>query len=272
MRAAPNTPFWVVTGGRTFALAPGEYLIGRGPDCHICFPSDTMLSRRHARLVVSMSQVEVEDLGSSNGTWIGSTLVQHRMYFRERQILKVGKQELTLRRSHTARDRHSSVTCPELEVVAPEQIWSDGNGFSEIPTFDGSPVELIQSDANAMLDAGQTDEARKLVEPVLALLDRAAKDLSSGELEQISLLALRLAVSSGQRQFVDWVLAQHTRQVALMSESTAASLLAVLQGDLKVDETKVRHYLSTLRPAEPNMSDEELKRCARLETMLTRHD
>jgi hypothetical protein len=268
MQPAPNTPFWLVTEGRTISLAPGEYLLGRGVDCHICFPNDTQLSRRHARLIVTPSQVEVEDLGSSNGTWIDSHLVQHRMYLREQQSLRVGKQELKLRRTHTAQDRHSSKTYPELEAPRVPG-FTDEVGLSEMPTFDGTPIAMVHRDALAMIDAGKHEEARSLVEPALQLLDRTGRSLSAVELEQVSMLALKLALVTKERYFADWVLDQHARQGALMSEATASSLVETVAPELPVDEEKARQYLSSLRPAAPEMTAEELIRCARLETMLS---
>jgi hypothetical protein len=220
-------------------------------------------------MVVTMSQVEVEDLGSSNGTWIGATLVQHRMYLKEQEVLRVGKQELTLQRSHTARDRRSSTTQRDMGAVVPQAHWAQDAGLSELPTFDGTPAAMVQKEADALLRAGRSEDARRLVEPVLKLLDRTGRELPTDELERVSVLALRLFAATRDRYFADWVLTQHTRQAALMSENTAAALLECLDGDLKIDESKARQYLTTLRPAAPDMSAEELLRCARLETTLT---
>ena len=181
-----------------------------------------------------MSQVEVEDLGSSNGTWIDAHLVQHRLYLHEKQTLRVGRQELRLRRTHTAQDRHSSKTYPEMEAPRVPGV-SDDVGLSELPTFDGTPVALVSRDAVEMLDAGRAEEAQRLVEPALQLLERTGRSLSTAELEQISGLALRLALATKQRYFADWVLDQHARQGALMSEATASSLLDTVAPELPVD-------------------------------------
>ncbi|GIW10562.1 MAG: hypothetical protein KatS3mg061_1619 [Dehalococcoidia bacterium] len=52
---------------REFVLRPGEYLIGRLPECEIALPHPTV-SGRHARLRLTEGQVLIEDLGSTNGT------------------------------------------------------------------------------------------------------------------------------------------------------------------------------------------------------------
>lgn len=70
-----------VTFGKTLPLY-GSMVIGRQADCEISIPSDE-ISRRHARLEVTPNGVRVEDLGSSNGTYVNDKRVENAM-------LKVG--------------------------------------------------------------------------------------------------------------------------------------------------------------------------------------
>ena len=55
--------------GQSYPLAAGEYVIGRDPSAAIWIES-SLVSRRHARVVVSESSVTIEDLGSRNGTFV----------------------------------------------------------------------------------------------------------------------------------------------------------------------------------------------------------
>ncbi len=49
----------------------GQILIGRGPDCSLQFPQDTNgVSRRHCVIRANGSQLLIQDLGSSFGTYI----------------------------------------------------------------------------------------------------------------------------------------------------------------------------------------------------------
>jgi two-component system, NtrC family, response regulator AtoC len=72
---------WLVVthGGRTLRreLAPGQALVlGRGTDCDIAI-DDVMMSRRHARIALAPGGVQVEDLGSRNGTFLLRTTREH---------------------------------------------------------------------------------------------------------------------------------------------------------------------------------------------------
>lgn len=62
--------------GKVFELSDGIYTIGRGKDnsIHISAPS---LSKEHARITVIGNRVELEDLNSSNGTFVNGALVKN---------------------------------------------------------------------------------------------------------------------------------------------------------------------------------------------------
>ncbi|MER3474217.1 MAG: hypothetical protein C4335_09350 [Armatimonadota bacterium] len=58
-------------------LAPGMYTIGRRPSNHIVIP-DPYVSGNHAVLLVEPDQVNIEDVGSTNGTFVDDTkLIPH---------------------------------------------------------------------------------------------------------------------------------------------------------------------------------------------------
>lgn len=59
---------------KVFPVA-GPVVIGRAPECDISVPADEM-SRRHALVKPTPDGLQVEDLGSSNGTFINSKRVQ----------------------------------------------------------------------------------------------------------------------------------------------------------------------------------------------------
>ncbi|MEI6714627.1 MAG: adenylate/guanylate cyclase domain-containing protein [Verrucomicrobiota bacterium] len=55
-------------------LEPGSYVIGREATSDIVISSQGV-SRKHARLVLSEEAIEIEDLGSRSGTWVGDTQI-----------------------------------------------------------------------------------------------------------------------------------------------------------------------------------------------------
>jgi DNA-binding winged helix-turn-helix (wHTH) protein len=66
---------WKLLWGQTeLPLIVGENLIGRPADGVIGLNSPTV-SRQHARIVISGDEATLEDLGSKNGSWVGSIKV-----------------------------------------------------------------------------------------------------------------------------------------------------------------------------------------------------
>jgi diguanylate cyclase (GGDEF)-like protein len=65
--------------GSRYRLSPGSHLeIGRSAAVGISLPEVMSISRKHARLRYVGSMVTVEDLGSTNGTFVNGRLVQGR--------------------------------------------------------------------------------------------------------------------------------------------------------------------------------------------------
>ncbi|MET0593988.1 MAG: GGDEF domain-containing protein [Polyangiaceae bacterium] len=85
--------FTVVSGpnaGAIFSLVADENIIGRGKECSIRV-IDAGISRRHARVVrQAPGQYVVEDLGSSNGTFLGGEKIVGQRPLAEGDRLAVG--------------------------------------------------------------------------------------------------------------------------------------------------------------------------------------
>lgn len=63
--------------------------IGRSADCDIAIP-DTYLSSRHARVANDSGDLTIEDLGSTNGTYVNQELVEGRVHLERGDIVQVG--------------------------------------------------------------------------------------------------------------------------------------------------------------------------------------
>src|ERR1700752_2238664 len=84
------------SGGRA-DLDPAPILIGRGPDGAIRLDDD-YVSTRHARIAASGDQWFVEDLGSTNGTYIGNVRITQPTTLTLGTQVRVGKTVIELRK------------------------------------------------------------------------------------------------------------------------------------------------------------------------------
>src|SRR5262245_43547409 len=82
--------------GREFPLKPGPSLIGRQFDA-VVFLEELAVSRQHAVVIWDGGGYFVEDLGSSNGTFVNGQRVAGRHPLTESDRLQIGPYVLTLR-------------------------------------------------------------------------------------------------------------------------------------------------------------------------------
>lgn len=83
--------------GSEFAVSD-EMTVGRAPGCGISLPDDTFVSQLHARIFRRDGDVFVEDLGSTNGTYLNDKQVTSAVPLRKGDKVKFGRTTLELRR------------------------------------------------------------------------------------------------------------------------------------------------------------------------------
>jgi pSer/pThr/pTyr-binding forkhead associated (FHA) protein len=99
-RRGSPTHLLVVEGenaGARAELADAPLLIGRGPDAAIRLDDD-YVSTRHARVANSGDEWFVEDLGSTNGTYVGAVRINQPTAIALGVQIRVGKTILELRK------------------------------------------------------------------------------------------------------------------------------------------------------------------------------
>ncbi len=77
----------------------GEATIGRGGGCTISLPADTFASQVHARVVERDGQLYLEDLGSTNGTFLNGKQVANTERLRKGDRVQVGQTVLRAERT-----------------------------------------------------------------------------------------------------------------------------------------------------------------------------
>jgi len=98
-RGAP-THVAIVEGansGENISLDDAPLLIGRGSDAAIRLDDD-YVSTRHARIAASGDQWFIEDLGSTNGTYLGSQRLTQPATIQLGSQVRIGKTTLELRK------------------------------------------------------------------------------------------------------------------------------------------------------------------------------
>ena len=85
-------PCFLDIQGQTYPLEDQEVFIGRGKECHICL-DDSSVSSRHAKLTCQEERWYIQDLKSTNFTWLNEKRVIRKMRLKEGMVIRFGQCE-----------------------------------------------------------------------------------------------------------------------------------------------------------------------------------
>jgi DNA-binding winged helix-turn-helix (wHTH) protein len=92
-----ETRFWLEWKNRTFTLSAGDNIIGRDPRSDVWL-EHSGVSRRHARIRIEPdTQAVLDDLESTNGTFVGRKALQSEVVLNDGDIIGVGPLHLKFR-------------------------------------------------------------------------------------------------------------------------------------------------------------------------------
>lgn len=83
--------------GGSVPLTENGVLIGRNPECTLVL-SDDFASGRHARIYARGDSWMIDDLGSTNGTFVGGERIGQGMQLREGSRVRIGQTVLEVRK------------------------------------------------------------------------------------------------------------------------------------------------------------------------------
>ena len=155
----PNT-------GRQYSLEQDVMVLGRQTDSAICLESQAV-SRHHARIVRVNDNFFIEDMGSSNGTYINGARIRERTPFTEKDTLQIGPYLFNLR-------------VPPTPVVADEglvirsQISASGSDLSLFVQDPARKLEVVLEIAQSLARTLDLDVLlTKLLDHLMILFPQA---------------------------------------------------------------------------------------------------
>ena len=86
--------FWLVIGSQTVVLSPGKTFVGRDPGCGV-WVNVASVSGRHALITIRGRTASIEDLQSTNGTFVGGARIRERVDLRDGDTIQLG--EMTIK-------------------------------------------------------------------------------------------------------------------------------------------------------------------------------
>ncbi len=207
-----------------FDLPSDEVFIGRDASCELTV-DDPLVSRKHARIFVQAGEAWIEDLGSRNGVRVDGRSISGPTVLRDGAHLRVGTQEMHLRRSaekrrhpagrvstgflvhcehcdrpfgtdepscpHCGREEPSVSTCSELNSTDSASAWS---------------MELLVAAMSRASSLGRSADTERLLIQAKDALESVGGHVERRRLDQFASAALELALKNDSPNWAEWAL------------------------------------------------------------------
>lgn len=134
LQAGPNL-------GQRFEISGPSLLLGRDPSADIMV-EDLEVSRRHARLIAQSGGYAIEDLGSTNGTFVNQRPVSSLLPLRPGDEIRLGDQ-ITLRYEAVPAASEAGASSFPVWQVAPEEPEPMTPALPVVP-----PPPMVQPEAH----------------------------------------------------------------------------------------------------------------------------
>ena len=246
-------------------LAPGQFLIGRSTECQLSL-DDPLVSRKHARLVVTDDAIFVEDLGSRNGVLVGGVRIEGRRRVEDGERITVGGQDMVVIDALADRTRGGGpppsrggyvtyagpMTATSLQAVRgepPDEHSKKADAF-----------RLLGGVADKALALGRHEEAERILSSLLGQLLESARGgtkLPVEVLDQAGRYAARLAGATSKGTWVDYVIELYSLNERVLPALVVDELYAVMRKVSAPSLALIRDYLEVLRGVAPGLSPTE---------------
>lgn len=238
-------------------LPPGQFLIGRSSECQLSL-DDPLVSRKHAKLLVTDEGVFLEDLGSRNGVLLDAVRIEGRRKVKHLQKITIGSQDMVVVDSseRAADSSPAAVTgfhqmppsltmtaVPSSRVAAPASMPDESSKRADA-------FKVLGGVADKALALGRADEAERILRSVL---DQIIQSLRNGRVgspdttDQACRYAVRLAAATNRGIWVDYVIEAYTHEHRIIPAPIVDELYNVLRKVDNVSLTQIRQYVEMLR-------------------------
>lgn len=230
-------------------LKPGSLLIGRSGACQLVL-EDSLVSRRHALVVVKADSVRIKDLDSANGVYVNGKRIEDVVTLRPGDRVAIGQSEMVLRVLETdARGSGEPFLADTLTGLQPLAFGRPGEEEGE-QTQQGQALELLGGLADKVLVLGRGEEAERILLPCLSSLLKRSKSpetLEADTVERAANYAMKLATATGKGRWVDYCFELYTVLRRPLPGPIVEQLYKELRNISGINLGLLRDYVAALR-------------------------
>jgi uncharacterized Zn finger protein (UPF0148 family) len=251
-------------------LPKGTFVIGRGAGCHLTI-DDPLISRSHAKITVGEDHITVEDLGSRNGVRVNGRLISGAVPIGDGTRLRVGTQEMVLRRVEDAlvaprRNRSTGfmVHCTSCGVpfstedpACPNCGHSDSVEETTTTTEQAWSLELLVETMRRAEALNRKQDLERLLVQAREIVERPGLNMDRRRLDQLAETAVRMAAESGSLEWARWALGLFAKR-GIVPRSEVGQRLSSLPPASRLDLTNA--LVEVVRSAGPDSAAEPADR------------
>jgi len=250
---AENT-VWLRFGDHGVEIHEGETLVGRSASSGLVL-DDPLVSRTHARIVVSRGSVTIEDLKSANGVLVnGEPLLRARVLVSGDQVV-IGEQNFVVFVATRTEPPPSSGLEPRVPPLGGLRVSPAPEAERSEATRKGEAIDLLGSVAEKVLALGRGDEAERILSSYLRNLLQTARVNGVDPIvaEKAATYAVRLAETTGKGTWVDYTFELYGIVKRPLPGPIVDGLYASLRRMASPSIRAFREYLSVMRTVGPKL-------------------
>jgi hypothetical protein len=226
--------------GRDLPLIKSDLVVGRSEACDLVLDGP-LVSRRHARFVVTDETIVVEDLGSRNGVFVNSIQIARPVLLKAGDVVMVGDDsfEVVLRRNQQ-RSGRITASDPRLGSLPPEESSMRGS----------DAFELLRSTVERAFASQQPEEAERVLRVLLeGTLDhaRAGKKPPPAQCRAAASYAAKLAAALSAARYLNYPIELYFHLGEPLPVAIVDELYPLVRRVHGFDRALLRRYVALLR-------------------------
>jgi pSer/pThr/pTyr-binding forkhead associated (FHA) protein len=222
----------VKIGARTLKLPEGTLDVGRMADCWLTLDDD-LISRYHARFHVSPERVEIEDLGSRNGTYVNGERLDGKVILQQADKVRIGREVITFVELDDASEEEGEQADALRKTIGPGED-------SKFPSLIGALVEKS-------LSMGKIKEAERYALALTNQLTSAKVEVDHPTAMSAISCLIALAEKGAGGIWIDRVFRLHVANRWVMQDPVIKRVRSALDRIPRVPGTGLVDYEGTLR-------------------------
>ncbi len=268
-----------------FDLALGTTVIGRSLDCNLTI-EDPLVSRQHARIVITGDEATVEDMSSRNGVRVNGVQTKGATPLRDGDRVRIGTQDFVFCRVDPAGRGHSKTTgvlrlCAKCRLPYPREMLAcpncEATEQTDEETLSGSfgtenqtawSVQLLVEALERALTLGRVSDAERIARRATAQVEElvaAGGVIDAKPLASLAVQAVATTLASNDPTWVIWVMDIYRRTSRVPPIEVVEPLAEAATKHAGIVHGSLEELLMHLSQAVRSAKDGEIEPRARLE-------